>query len=200
MKNDPILGLERVHRSLSMACGRGAITTVSDTQGEQIVQIKLGPEVRDKTPRMAEWGFVSNPPSGSDGVLLCNGGDRSNGIVIATGNMRYRLTGLASGEVAIHDDLGQCVYLTRSGIVIKGAGLPITVEGTPKLTVTATSEVELNTPKLLVDGQIVATGDILDNSASQSHTMAQMRSIYNSHTHSGVQTGSGSTGTPSASE
>jgi len=50
---------------------------------------------------------------------------------------RYRLTGLAEGEVALYDDLGHKVHLAREGIVIDGGGHNVSV---------------INAPDLLVDG------------------------------------------------
>jgi len=48
----------------------------------------------------------------------------------------------------------------------------------------------METPRLEV------TGDVIDHCDSQSHTAANMRSIYNSHRHGGVQPGGGTTATP----
>jgi phage gp45-like len=40
----------------------------------------------------------------------------SHPIVLVVGDRRYRLKNLQDGEVAIYDDLGQKVHLTRDGI------------------------------------------------------------------------------------
>ncbi|WP_197520270.1 phage baseplate assembly protein domain-containing protein, partial [Paraburkholderia tropica] len=73
----------------------------------------------------AEYGLTSNPPSGTLAVIGFKNGDRNDGIVIATSNAKFRMTGLATGEVAIHDDKGQSVYLSAAGIVVNGGGNPI---------------------------------------------------------------------------
>jgi phage baseplate assembly protein V len=184
---------ERLVHRLWMVVGRGKITNVDDSGPIQVVQIKLGAdEVRDRTRRVVEYGLAGNPPDGTDGVMICIGGDRSNGVVIATNHQPSRMTGLRPGEVAIYDNQGQSVYLTRGGIVVNGAGLPLTVNNTPTVTVNASTKVMLNTPELDVSGQIKAGGDVTDNAASGGKSMAQMRSIYDSHGHPvpNVQSGS----------
>ncbi len=45
---------------------------------------------------------------------------RSGCVVVA--DRRFRLKGLARGEVALYDDQGQSVTLTRAGIVVNGGG------------------------------------------------------------------------------
>lgn len=170
--------VQKMIQRLQHVIGRGRVTTGDDSGNVQLLQVKLGPdEIRDNTPRLAEYGLTSMPPVGSDALLVFVGGDRWNGAIVATGHQASRLKGLAPGEVAIYDDQGQSVYLTRAGIVINGAGLPITVKDTPKVTVTADTMVELDTPLLKV------SGDIIDNAGSNTKTMAQMRQIYDSHNH-----------------
>jgi phage baseplate assembly protein V len=156
---------------LVRALGRGRINSVVDSGPVQALQLQLSQsEIRDGTPRLAEYGFHSNPPPGSDAVLVCLGADRTHGVVIACGHQKYRMTGLETGEVALADDLGQTVYLTRTGIVIKGAGLPMLVTDTPKITldtplVKATGDVEVDGnvtvhKDLIVDQNVTATENI----------------------------------------
>ncbi|WP_431477838.1 phage baseplate assembly protein domain-containing protein [Massilia eburnea] len=59
-------------------------------------------------------GFTSVPKPGAEGVVVFVGGNRDHGLVIAVEDRRFRLKGLASGEVAIYDDQGQKVHLTRA--------------------------------------------------------------------------------------
>jgi phage baseplate assembly protein V len=181
--------------------GVGRATLVDDSGGVQMLQLKLGAlELRDRTPRLADFGFTSYPPAGSDAALLFVGGDRSNGVVIATGNQTYRLKGLASGDAAIYDSRGQSVWLTPQGIVVNGAGLPLTVNNTPTVTVNAATQINLETPKvscsgdLDVAGNIVAQGDVSDHG---NKTMAGMRTVFNGHDHTDAQ--GGSTGGPNSS-
>ncbi len=180
---------------LMMLVGRGRIKVVNDAGPVQLVQIKLGDkETRDNTPRLAEYGLASNPPVDSDGVALFNSGDRSKGVVIATGHQLSRMKDLQRGESALYDDLGQFVYLTRAGIVVNGAGRPVTINNAPTVTINAATSVVLNTPLLTVNGDIVATGNISDQNGVKG-VLQHIRDNYDSHTHSDPQ--GGSTGGPS---
>lgn len=188
-----IEAIERIYSLVLHAIGRGRITAAKDDGNVQLLQIRLGPdEIRDNTARLAEYGFTSMPPIGSDAVALFIGGNRSSGVIVATGHQASRLKNLQVGEVAIFDNQGQSVYLTRNGIVINGANLPITVNNTPKLIVNAASEIDMNVPLVKI------SGDVIDNAGTNTKTMAQMRSIYNSHTHIDPQ--GGSTSTPSVTQ
>jgi len=82
----------------------------------------------------------------------------------------------------------QYVQFNSSGITITSP-VNVTVNA-PTAIVNSSTSVTMNTPILKV------SGDILDNSATNTRTMAQMRSVYNSHTHSDPQ--GGNTGTPSS--
>jgi phage gp45-like len=53
----------------------------------------------------------------AEGLIVFTGGQRSHGVLIVTGDRRYRLRGLKEGEVALFDDQGQQVHFTRDGIV-----------------------------------------------------------------------------------
>lgn len=152
------------------ALARGIVNFVNDSDGIQRMQVKISPvQTIDGLPRCAEYGFTSNPPAGSDAVVAFGAGDRSNGVVIATGNAKFRLTGLGTGEVAIHDDKGQSVYLSAQGIVVKGGGLPITLTDTPKIR----AETAL----------LECTGDIVDNCDTTGRSMVADRAIFDSHQH-----------------
>lgn len=162
--------LDRTARRVMSALARGLVNLVNDSSGIQFMQVKFNPlQTIDNLPRCAEYGFTSNPPEDSDAVVAFAGGDRSNGVVIATGNAKYRMKQLATGEVAIHDNIGQSIYLTASGIVINGGGNPVTI---------------MNTPQITADTLLFkCTGDILDNCETNTRTVAGMREVANHHTH-----------------
>lgn len=76
--------------------------------GERIVDNEL----------MQHYGFTSAPPAGTMAIILPVGGKTAHGVAIATEHGTYRLKALDGGEVAIYDDQGQKVHLTRDGIVV----------------------------------------------------------------------------------
>jgi uncharacterized protein involved in type VI secretion and phage assembly len=94
------------------------------------------------------------------------------------------------------------VHKSGSALKFNGDGT-ITVTATSSITYTATQHhfvgpVQMD-HTLNVNQNVTSKADIQDNTASNSHTMSQMRSIYNGHTHpvTGVQSG-GSTVTSNA--
>ena len=110
--------------------GLGSVSTPADDSGpSQTHQIGFpgnkatGRQPIDPIAALYQYGVHSNPHPGADALVLFINGDRTRPIVIATGDRRYRLTGLATGEIALADDLGQKVHLTRDGIkIVAGAG------------------------------------------------------------------------------
>lgn len=127
--------LERMRRSFWQIFGRGRVKGGNDTGGVQMLQVQLSDrEVRDNTPRVAEYGFASMPLPGCQALVVFVGGDRSNAAIVGTNDETHRMKNLQPGEVAIYDDQGQSVYITRSGIVIDGAGKTISITNAPHVT------------------------------------------------------------------
>lgn len=155
------MDLAQIWRRLLHVVGRGRALLVDDAGAVQVLQVRLGADwVQDRLPRLAEYGFQSVPPAGSDAVLLFLGGNTSDGVVIATGSQTFRLKGLASGEVAISDNAGQKVYLSAAGIRIEGAGLPIEITTSAAMTLNAaTLEVNADTT---FTGTVHANGHAID--------------------------------------
>jgi phage baseplate assembly protein V len=107
-------------RRLRLMASRAVLSLIDDAPGVQLVQVKLlDGEVRGGVERVQQYGFTSVPLAGAEGVFLSLGADRDHGVIIAVDERRYRLKALKGGEVAIYDDLGQKVHLTREGIVIQ---------------------------------------------------------------------------------
>lgn len=139
------------------------------------------------------YGFTSrvHPPNQQGGkkrkaeaIVLNLGDNASHGVVIVIADRRYRLKGLKNGEVAIFDDQGQKVHITRDGVVIK----------TPKkVDVTADDDVTVTTKK---KATITADGDITATTKAKALVKAATRaaigidnlfvSIFNNKVHLGV--------------
>lgn len=157
---------------------RGVGTQVNSAAPVQLFQGQgLAGEQLQDNELMQHYGFTSRPPPGFMYVCLPIGGKTAHGIAVATEHASYRLKGLKSGEMAIYDDLGQQVLLSRDGIVIDGAALPIIIKNAPTVTIKAATKVRMETPLLEV------TGEIKDKCDSTGKTMQSMRTSYNTHTH-----------------
>lgn len=177
--------LDPLRRSIGNMLARGVVSAVSSALKMQGLQVKLlAGEVKDGLEHFEPYGYTSHPKAGAEAVTVFMDGDRSHGMVIVVADRRYRLQGMAAGEVALYDDQGQKIHLTRSGIVVDGAGKPITIQNTPSVTMT-TPLVNMS-GNLAVAGNIVAQGDISDHG---NKSMAGMRGTYNSHTHNDPQGG-----------
>jgi phage baseplate assembly protein V len=166
-------------RRIQLTIARARVTATDDTGTVQKVQAQVNAfELRDQTPRLAEFGFTSRPPAQSDAVLVFLAGDRSNGVVIATGHQSSRPKNLAEGEVMLYDLWGKHVYLKADGsIEIDAKNGPVVVNNATQVTINASTKIRCVTPRL------ECTGDIIDNCDSQSHTVKNMRDLYNEHGH-----------------
>lgn len=167
-------------RGLQNLFSRGVVSAVNSALKMQTVQIQLlTGEGKDNVEHFEPYGYTSHPQVGAEQVTGFVDGDRSHGVVLIVADRRYRLTGLAAGEMAIHDDQGQKVHLTRTGIVIMGAGKPVLIT---------------DTPKVRMECDLEATGEIKDRCDSDGMTLEGMRNVYNGHTHPGDS--GGTTGQP----
>lgn len=173
--NDGIL--RQLGRRVAMMIGLGKITGYGDAGGIQKLQYQTPLEVRGDTPRMAEFGFSSGLPVGTDVVLAYLGGDRSSAVIVASNNQQYRQSGLKSGETLIYNQWGMFVKLTENGIEVEAKGKPVIVANATTVTVTATEKIRLETPRLEV------TGDVIDNCDSNGATLKALRDAHNTHDH-----------------
>lgn len=116
---------------------RGVMTLADGMKKMRSVQVRLlADEVRDDLEHVEPYGFSSAPHPDAEAFALFFDGDRSHGVVLCIADRRYRLKPLKTGEVAIFDDLGQKVHLTREG-------LEVFTPGWLKATVTKDAEISV---------------------------------------------------------
>ncbi len=181
--------LERMVASLSRRLGSTvgfARSTAApiDTGAIQTVQGRMDAlSVRDNMPVLFHYGFSSSMPVGGDKVVNYLNGDRSTGVVVATGHQSYRIKGLVTGEVAVYDMWGRSIKLGASGPVVDCNGAPLQI---------------LNCGTLTADATLLKVkGDVIDNYPTNARTMAGMRSVFNAHVHTDPQ--GGNTSVPTSS-
>jgi phage baseplate assembly protein V len=115
--------LDPVRRRVAQLINRAVLQVVNDAGGLQELQVQaLADEVLDRIERFQEYGLTSVPLPGAESLLLSVGGSRSNAVIIAVDDRRYRLQGLAEGEVALYsiddqDPAGHRIVLKRGGII-----------------------------------------------------------------------------------
>ncbi len=184
-------------RRIRLLASRAVVRMINDAGGLQGVQITLlADETRDQVERFQNYGLTSHPLPGAEGVAVSLGGSRDHLVAIVVDDRRYRLKGLAAGEVALYDDLGQVVHLKRDRILLKSA-IKVEVEAplchmTGDLTVAGDATV---TGDVSSGKTVTAALDVRDQGGAK--TMAAMRSAFNTHTHTDPQGGSVGTPTPS---
>ncbi len=134
--------LEYLKNRVKLGLGKGVLHLVNDAGPCQTVQATfLVGETRDGMERPQDYGFTSHPLPGMQPFAGFFGGDRSNGFVIAMCDRQFRIE-LERGEVAIYDDLGQKVHLTRTGVVVK-TPLNATLEADQNVTIKAGKKLRL---------------------------------------------------------
>ncbi len=162
---------------LAALVGLGKISGTRDDAPVRVAQVWLSEvDTRDQTAVMQGYGFSSRPHPGADAAHICLGVDKSKMVCIQTHDQRYMFA-LTEGEVALHDDLGQSVHLTRAGIVINGGGKPISI---------------VNTPSVTQDGDLHVKGAVTAGSGAGAQVGLQ------THTHHENGTGGGTTNPPNA--
>lgn len=162
-----------MNETIENLAGRATISAANEKLPMRTVQMEIYAEdTRDNVEHFEPYGFTSGVKPGSEGITLSFGGDRDHTVAIVIADRRYRMK-VAEGEVAIYDDIGQKVHLSRSGMIFDGGGLPMKFTNTPKIT--------FDTPIVEATKDIIATHDIKDAGGSKS--MSGMRTSFDEHIH-----------------
>ena len=153
---------------------RAVVRLVTDSTGLQVVQLEvLDGETREGCERFQSYGFSSVPLDGAEAVVLFVGGRRDHGLVVAVDDRRHRKKDLEAGEVAIYHHGGSYILLRDDG------------------------SIEIETPQLRLGNDTATEFVALANLVLD--RLNAIRTAYNSHVHTGVKTGSDSSGPPAAS-
>jgi hypothetical protein len=115
-------------RAGGAASSRMTVSTVDDsTLMQQMTGAGFAGESQQDIEHAHPYGFTAVPqkPSMIGGILKAAeaffafmNGNRSHGVAMVTGDRRFRLFGLQPGEVALHDDQGHQIHITRNGVVM----------------------------------------------------------------------------------
>jgi phage baseplate assembly protein V len=166
---------DRLARKVGQIVGFGKAAMVDDSGAQQAwqVQVFVGGEdgleqILDKLTRLGEYGFFSVPPPQAECVIIYPDGERSGGIIVATGHRASRPKNLKSGEAGVYNGLTGALF--RMG-----------EDGTAYL----------NCNLVLTNGaNLTVAGDITDQTGSgNAKTVKNLRDDYNAHTHTDPQGG-----------
>ena len=180
--------------------GIGSVTLTDDTGDMQMLQVTertaghgIADRIMDKVRRVAEFGFASVPPIGSEALIARRNGERAQSMVIGTNHRASRPRNLQPGDTYLYDVRGQYVRLTAAGLEIDCAGLPAVIRNCSTVTITATEKVTIDAPAVECTGSLkvdkLLTGD------GTPIEIGALRDAYNAHKHTGVATGTASSGT-----
>jgi phage gp45-like len=175
-------GVRDAARRAYLTITRGTLVKSDDSKKMQEVEVRglFGERIKN-VEHWHPYGFSSHAKVPQEGqgeaeVLIANiGGNASHPVIIAVADRRYRLKGLQEGEIAIHDDQGNKVHMTRNGPVVEAASGK-----------TITHKVGSVTLVHSENGIDITGGYIKHNG----------KKIGSDHVHNGVQPGSGNTGFP----
>ena len=191
---------------------RARLTALNGDPALQMAQGKgLAGEAVQAVEVLQQFGFSSGIPADSQLIVLPLAGRSSASVVIATEHGAYRLK-VGPGEARMYSQEGAYVHIKAGRIVeIDCDNLNINVKNHAKIT--AGNGVIIDTPQTTVTGNLTATGEKGDTVAMTANVkitgdIAQSGSMTSTgdhtaggisltqHSHTGVQTGSGSTGQP----
>lgn len=179
---------DRLHMALRAHVSRVVLHAVDDAGAEQTADMQAHSGMpRTQVPVHYPFGFAAHVPhDGAVTHMLRAGGDPSDVVALPPSNPSVaRFGDLPEGDSCLYDAVGQRVWLSGGRVVRVDAhtSMAVSVGGTTILQVTADG-VSV-TGNLSVSGGVTAKGDVKAGSIS-----------LEKHTHSGVETGSGSTGAP----
>ncbi len=147
------------------------------------------------------WGIFC-PPSPGDEVEIQyqEGGKQAPYIALRAFGDQFRPLNVPAGEFWLVDKLGNSFKFSGGKVLLNGhTEIDVT---TPTMNISCSTAVNVTAPNfnltgnLNVTGNIKATGDITDQDNGTGSSMAHFRTIYDSHTHSGVQSGGDHTAVP----
>lgn len=188
-------------RRLNNMLARGTVVMANSANKMQRLQLKLlNGETKDNVEHFEPYGFTSNPHPDAEHVTVCLDGDRGHCITVVVSDRRYRLTGLAEGEVAMFTDEGDSIQMKRGRNITATAGTKITAIA-PNVEIVATAKVLMTTPLVetsadmkingkldvvgnITGGALFSIGNITAFSTSPAPiSMSGMKTTYNGHTH-----------------
>lgn len=187
---------------LRLMVARGLVNLINDAGGLQLLQVEaLDSEPLDGVERVQNFGHTSHPPRGSMPVLVAVAGSRDHMVAVAVDNDEHRPRGLQEGESAMYNAHGVKLLFDQDG----NATLDC-----KKFIINASEGIQANTPladfsqALTVNGLFsfkaglsgAGGGEMSGNFAHTGGSFTSNGITYHTHTHDGIQPGSGNSGGP----
>lgn len=154
MVNAPARERARQRRAVTAAAPARAVVRASEDTGPlQALQAEAtAGELMDRAERMQDYGFASRPHPGAEAAVVFACGQRNHPLIVAVADRRYRLKGLATGEVALHDDQGQVVRLGRAGMTIETPH-PLSIAAAGAVSIASDVAINLEAPQVSITAE-----------------------------------------------
>ena len=124
--------MSKLATRIKNSTGEMLIDNVKDGNEIQLVRISSSiaddanedeeSDVQDNVERLQSYGITSNPPRGSETLVVNIGGNKDHTVAIVTDSGEYRVQSLASGEVCIYSKFGQKILLSSTGDIVINDG------------------------------------------------------------------------------
>lgn len=100
------------HNAVLGTLRRGTVLKVDDSGPQQLLNLQgLASDQPQNIVRILPFGFSSNPPLQSEGILKSLGGRSDRLVYIGGEHPQYRPRNLPSGNAVLYDDQGNVVWM-----------------------------------------------------------------------------------------
>lgn len=137
------------------------------------------------------WGLAVGPAIGDQMLVLFDGGEFDSGVIVARlFSVTQQAIPVPTGEIwMVHKTTSSLKFLTNGDVNVTTAGnLNATVAGNLTANIAGSGSYSATshafTGPVTMSSTLKVAGDITDNSGTNSRTVAGMRQVYNTHTHS----------------
>jgi len=162
--------LEPLRERIRTMIGRCVLAAVNDSGELQVAQVTLNERTLDDVERFGEWGLISVPPVGADGVLVFLGESASHGVLVGVESPAHRPRGGEPGESGLHTTDGTTTIRVKPDgtVTVRGAG-KVRLDSDDDVEVVSATKVRDEAPELEAEGSVSAkvsapsvevTGDI----------------------------------------
>lgn len=110
--------IENLRRSISLIIGRAVVKSIKADEGLKADISLIAGEKHSGVPFIQHYGLVSKPNAGAEAVVLFVGGERDNGVCIASQGDASKIPSIENGEVCIFSEFGQKILLKKDGSIV----------------------------------------------------------------------------------
>lgn len=104
--------MQPIRRRIALLLGRALLVSADDSKGIQLIRIQMfNGEEKQGVERLQSYGMTSVPKEGSEVLIGAINGSKDQVIAIVVNDSNARMTGLNEGDVALHRQSGDKVWI-----------------------------------------------------------------------------------------